>query len=342
MSARIMFVGLFRWNAGSSQTLIGYRAAGEKQGCEIAICADAGFADDKVAELVPVRPLSWATHLVFAYEDPQFLSHEEIERCLIVPRQRRIVIDTDAHWGPLRAFGSDSTGGIFGSARWHELYRELSDTILQPRLGGLPSGTEYFAYFGMQTPGKGRYRAGDEKPEIQYIGNNWWRWEALQNLVRDNAAPDRRIVVRGRWWNDETCPGYRDATWSDPELLRRYDIAVAPSVPLGKVVSTMSEAAVTPVLSRPKLSSLQLLLPRVFETLAAGTLPYFPATMSYLLDVLPELTPFVQRATEAPLIPQLLADRETYLRDLNDAQRAAYERFNYDTVFAQLHALLTK
>jgi len=117
---------------------------------------------------------------------------------------------------------------------------------------------------------------------------------------------------------------------------------VAPSVPLGKVVSTMSEAAVTPVLSRPKLSSLQLLLPRVFETLAAGTLPYFPATMSYLLDVLPELTPFVQRATEAPLIPQLLADRETYLRDLNDAQRAAYERFNYDTVFAQLHALLTK
>ena len=158
--------------------------------------------------------------------------------------------------------------------------------------------------------------------------------------MRDNAAPDRRITVRGRWWNDDTCPGYRAATWSDPELLRKYGVTVTPSVPLGEVISTLREAAITPVLSRLKLSSLQLLLPRVFETLASGSLPYLPASMSYLLDALPELEPFVQAAGNEPLIPKLLADRKNYMRVLDTVQRTAYQRFNYDTVFTQLRALL--
>lgn len=338
MKERILLVGLFRWNAGSSQTAIGYHHAAEAAGCEVAVCSEAGYVDDIVAEHIPTKPISWATHLVFAYEDPQFLSHDEIDRCLTIPKHRRTVIDTDAHWGPEQRFGADTTGGIFGTDRWRDLYQQLTNRVLQPRLGTLPEGATYFPYFGI--PDDSVAANTHDGPDVQYIGNNWWRWEALSEFIKATARPGRSITVRGRWWDHRTCPGYRDATTSDPDLLDSLGVTVLPSVPLGEVASTMGSASVTPVLSRPKLSALKMLLPRVFETVSSGSLPHFPPTMSYLLDELPELEPFIQQGKDDTLVDRLLQRPDQYREAQVRAARAAHDRFNYPANLRTLRQLI--
>lgn len=339
MKERLLFVGLFRWNAGSSQTVIGYHRAAADLNIEVAVCSDAGVVDPIVAQHVPVQPNSWATHLVFAYEDPQFLSHDEIGRCLDVPRDRRVIIDTDAHWGPDRRFGTDSTGGIYGSKRWNALYTELSDLILQPRLGLLPQGAEYFPYFGVGDASPNTQpRPGG--PDVQYIGNNWWRWEALRNFLTAAVAPGRQITVRGRWWDDRTCPGYREATYSDPAWLAELRVSLLPSVPIGEVTTTMGTATVAPVLSRPKLSELRMLLPRVFETISSGSLPHFPTTMAYLLEVLPEIAPFVQHDDDDPLVERLLHEPARYRPAQEAAAAAARDRFSFPATLQRLRDLV--
>ncbi|MEV6013603.1 glycosyltransferase [Streptomyces sp. NPDC051976] len=335
---RLLFVGNFRWNAGSAQTLMNYAAVADRVGCEIGVSSGVGWADERVSGVLPmIDDLSWATHLLFAYEDPQFLSHREIEACLTVPRDRRVVIDTDAHWGPEVTVGGDSSGGIYTSARWNSLYATLSDLILQPRLGDLPAGAVFFPYFGMARPQNGTVDSTD--CDVQYIGNNWWRWESLQRLVTAARKHTKSVRVCGRWWDAETCPGYREPTWSDPDWLAQQAVEVQQSVPLGQMVPHMARATVTPVLARPKLAAMKLLMPRVFETLASGSIPLIAPETAYLEQLLGPGTRSL--LMDEDVIGRMIADPGAYTPLLTDMQRRTYADFTYEKVLASLLRIIT-
>lgn len=346
---RILFAGNFHWNAGSSHTIAGYVGAAAAVGCAVGVSAELSRVDGRVPDHLPmIDDLRWATHLAFVFEGRQFLTDEQLDRCQRFPRARRIVIDPDGHWGEPVQVGEDTSWGGYPHQSWQELYRRLSDRVLQPRIDGTPMpGVERFSYFGMpeivhQATDLPAPDAVDY--QLQYIGNNWWRWQGLTDLldaVRPVLPAPGRIRVAGQWWDGPPCAGHACATGSRPGWLVERGIEVAPSVPFGRVVHEMARGAVTPVLARPLLAAVQLLTPRMFETLASGSLPVLAADLGYLSELWGNRADqFVLRADPAATVDRMLRDHPRARRDLAAIQRHMYSLFSYRQVLAELVALL--
>lgn len=342
---RILFAGVFHWNAGSSHMIAEYARVASASGCEVGVSSQLSRLDGTVNGHLPlVDDISWATHLVLVFESRQFLSPEQRELCEAVPRQRRIIIDPDGHWGPYVTAGADDNAGADTIESWHKLYADLSDLILQPRMNErLPDGAEFFSYFGM--PDIHRLASALPHPralpyELQYVGANWWRWSEMTSLIRaaaDAQPPIRRIRVCGRWWTGDPHPDHQTATINVPGWMRDHGVEVAPPVPFGHVVSAMSQAAITPVLARPLLSRMELLTPRMFETLASGSIPALWPDLGYLSALYgDDVELFLLDDDPADSLARMIREPIRYRERLATIQRRVHERFNYRAVLAEL------
>jgi hypothetical protein len=342
---RILFAGVFHWNAGSSHMIAEYARVASAVGCEVGVSSQLSRLDGTVnAHLPLIDDITWATHLVLVFESGQFLSPQQRELCEAVPRERRIVLDPDGHWGPYVTAGVDNNAGVDTFESWHELYADLSDVILQPRLGEqIPAGAQFFSYFGMPDI----HRLATDLPhpqalpyELQYVGANWWRWNEMTSLVRAAAAaqpPISRIRVCGRWWTGAPHPDHLVATANEPGWMQDHGVDVAPPVPFGQVVSAMSHAAITPVLARPLLARMELLTPRMFETLASGSIPVLWPDLGYLSALYgDDVELFLLGDDPADTLAQMLREPARYRERLAAIQRRVHERFNYRTVLAEL------
>jgi hypothetical protein len=342
---RILFVGNFHWNAGSSHMIAEYAKAADAVGCEIGVSTQLARLDARIPAHLPlIDDLGWGTHLVFVFEGRQFLTDRQLELCERIARQRRIVVDPDGHWGPTVSLGADDIGAGYSHASWHRLYARLTDLVLQPKVDGpLPTGAEYFPYFGMPAI---HHLATDSPPpdampyQLQYIGSNWWRWHSLTAVVTAALAtqrPIRRVRVCGRWWNGETCPGHETASRSEPGWLERHGVEVAPPVPFGQVVSEMSRAAITPLLVRPLLARLGLLTPRMFETLASGSIPVLTGDLAFLMKVYgDEALEMVFGIQPSELLERILREPGRYRRLVAAIQCRVFAAFSYEQVLIQL------
>ncbi|MGH3830352.1 MAG: glycosyltransferase family protein [Pseudonocardiaceae bacterium] len=176
--------------------------------------------------------------------------------------------------------------------------------------------------------------------ELQYIGANWWRWEGLSAVVQAAVSADpplRRIRVCGRWWDSQACPGHERATASEPGWLADRGIEVAPSVPFGRVISEMCRSAISPVLVRPVLARMGLLTPRMFETLAAGSVPVLTDDLNYLTSVYGDEAELFRLETEVnEKLAEMLRDHNRYRRALTRIQDRVYATFNYEHILADL------
>ncbi|WP_431681202.1 glycosyltransferase family protein [Kitasatospora sp. KL5] len=344
---RLLIAGDFHWQAGSSHVIAEYVKVAPVLDCEVALAGPLCRLDDQIPTLLPVvDDLAWGTHLVLVFEGRQFLDDRKIELCERFPRERRIVLDPDAHWGGPTTLGADDSAGPYGHQQWQELYRGLSDHVLQPRLGELPDGARFFPYFGMPRP----VRRPEQAPhpsqlpyELQYVGANWWRWDALAALVeaaRSARPPLTRLRVAGRWWTGTPHPDHLTATSNRPGWLTDRGVSVTGPVPFGKVLAQMAKAAVTPVLARPLLAHQRLLTPRMFETVAAGTMPALPPELAYTTDLYgDEITPFILGDDPAEDLARLLRDAITNRAQLSRIQDRLHQRYNYRRVLAQLLAV---
>ncbi|MGW2397150.1 glycosyltransferase family protein [Kitasatospora sp. NPDC001664] len=343
---RLLIAGDFHWQAGSAHMIAEYVKAAPALGCEVALAGPLCRLDGQVPDLLPVvHDLTWGTHLVLVFEGRQFLDEQQVELCEKVPRERRIVLDPDAHWGEHTVLGEDDSAGPYGHQPWQDLYRRLSDRILQPRLGPLPVGAEFFSYFGMPKPHRSPERAPDPAQlpyELQYVGANWWRWDAWADLVeaaRTARPPLTRIRVCGRWWTGEPHPDHPVATRNQHGWLTARGVQTAGPVPFGRVIAQMAQAAITPVLVRPLLAHQRLLTPRMFETLAAGTVPALAPELAYTTDLFGDaITPFILGGHPADDLARLLRDAAANRRRLAIIQQHLHERFNYRRVLAELLA----
>jgi hypothetical protein len=345
---RILFAGQFNWHAGSSHMMAEYAKAAPEVGCEVGVSSQLSWLDGEVDSHLPlVDDITWATHLVLVFEAVQYLSLPQLELCAGVPRHRRFVIDPDARWGPYVTADADHNSANYRHASWQKLYTALSDVILQPRIGTeLPDQAQYFPYFGMPEI----HRAATDRPapqglpyDLQYVGANWWRWDEMTGIVRSAKGarpPIRRMRVCGRWWAGPLAPEGAPGIVNEPTWMKDAGVEVAPPVPFGQVVAAMSEAAITPVLARPLLARLGLLTPRMFETLASGSIPVLSPHLAYLTELYgDDLELFLLGDDPSAQLGRMLREPARYREPLTRIQHRVHQRFNYRSVLIELMRL---
>lgn len=279
---RILFVGYFKYNSGSSHALLGYVRAARCLGYDLRV-SRFGLVDEIIQEKVPVAEQDWTPDIVvMVFESKQFLNKPDlanVER--LTQHARTVVIDPDGKYSDTIYVGSDTNHPTAGSqAFWINIYRQFSDTILQPCLTSVTSKTKRFLYFGIDTHRPPSTETSEKKLyDLIYVGNNWYRWHDFVWLF-EHLEPIRsklgRIAVFGKHWFGDPKPGLEEYTYSDPEFLRAHDVESYQSVPFGEVESVMSQGRLHPIFVRPLLNALEFATPRMFETFAANTVPILP------------------------------------------------------------------
>jgi hypothetical protein len=331
---RILFAADLRWGSGSSHAVAEYVRVAGACDAEVKVASAIGSRDDQVSRLLPYEnDLSWATHLVIVLEGNPFLdarSVEQIERA--VPAHRRLVIDADGRsLRPVRV-GLDDNFGPHGREVWAQQFELAGCPVLHPRLG--PGGQPSFSYFGMPVPGPRM----TQPCKLRYVGANWWRFDALVSVVRALRATDRRgrVEVCGRYWDGELRPGYEVATSSDAVVLDELGVQVHRPVPFGEVVSFMSGAVVSPVLLRPVLARLGLVTPRVFETIAARTIPLFLQGDTAISDVAGQADALHLGPDVAGDLGHILDDPVSHIAIADEFRAESYAAYRYERVLDRL------
>lgn len=340
---RVAIAGNFHWNAGFSHVVAGYVAAAPDIGCEVAVAAPLSRMDAEVPRHLPmVYDLGWATHLVLMFEARQFLTDKQRHLVQTVPRARRAVVDFDGHWDPE---SSAEEAGDVTLVAWRELYRELSDLVLLPKLSGrLPAGAAFFKCFGLPETVRRPPLSGRADYDLQYIGSNWWRWEPLAEIVEAALAagpPLKRIRVCGRWWDGDFCQGHEAASANEPGWLRERGVDVQPSVPFGRMVAEIGRSLISPILVRPLVAETGLLTPRMFETLASGSLPVLPKGAEFLASLYGDgADELVLGRDPAAALGRIVADWDRHARWVAAVQDRLREEYGYRRVLTDLLDLL--
>lgn len=287
-SYKIAFVGNYQYNCGSSNTLLGYVKAGKTLNWDVRV-SEFGYIDDTIRATIPVADRNWRPNLlVIVYESYPFLSSETIDEiCTFIPRSKRILIDPDGKYCEPCSVKHDNNHPTPDPYHyWTSLYDSLSDVILQPFIGKEPkvkNNVHSFLYFGMDSE-LPDFRRVKKEFDLLYVGNNWYRWHDIKWLV-ETIAPIRsrlkRVGLIGQFWSEEVMEEFKEATYSEPNLLKKNNIEIFGSAPYGQVEKTMSKSLLNPIFIRSILSKLEFVTPRMFETIMADTVPLIPSYFKY-------------------------------------------------------------
>ena len=329
---RLLIVGEFGWNHGSSQVVHQYVRHAAAADMEIAVARRFSKCDLEVTRRLPLRgDIRWATHLLIVMEAWPSPRHEDLERIdRIVPRHRRAVVDTDGHWNPRVAVGDDDNTWPCGLDEWRKLISAAGEIVLQPSIGPPASGAIPFPYFGL--PARSRRRLRPKGADVQYVGNNWYRRDQVVEVMsaaRQALGEGARLRLCGSGWDkvDELGP---------------LGIDVRPSVPFGKVVERMGDGVLTPVLVRPVLGALRLLSPRMLETPAANTIPFYSEENRHIGELYGDDGGELAWASDsAEFFTRALRDRKRLERSARAIYPRLVERYSYPALLRQLRALLT-
>jgi hypothetical protein len=294
---RLLFVYWRPEDAGSAQTIGKYSQAAKELGHEVALYAppDEAAAFDCSLDIGAVDAvifiLEWNLYLLPGGKKKDRrrmrdglmgVGHLNVVRLLSrIPRARRIIIDNDGMYNELIRVDGDSTHPSPEARRARvELCEALTDKIYQPTRHPVPAGVGTFLFHA--------YDASSEVPldprakpfGMMYVGSNWFRWRAMERVLRAlEPIRDRvgRIGLVGHdwdavpWWVDS--PLREDAYYTEPAYLAKLGVEVMPAIPVADVISRMSQGLFNPVLLRPTFAHLRLFNPRQFETPAANTVP---------------------------------------------------------------------
>lgn len=343
MSARILFAGDFRWASGSSHVIAEYVRVAGARAADVRVSSVLGTYDEAVTRLLPYEAdLRWATHLVIVLEGNAFLDPESMEAVdRAVPARRRLVIDADGRSLPPLRVGSDDNRGPRGADVWADQFELAACPRIYPQLA--PAGSDCsavpFSYFGMPPLAEGHAPSC----ELRYVGANWWRFDALIHVVRAFRQVNAlgHVEVCGQYWDGQRRSGYESATTARLDLLDDLGVIVRPPVPFGRVVSWMSGAVLSPVLIRPVLSALGLVTPRVFETMAAHTIPLFMQRDRAIAEIVGRDGLLCLGDEPADDMARILSNTPTYQAIAEDLRAEMYNAYCYPAVFDRLLELLS-
>jgi hypothetical protein len=343
---KLLVIGDFSWDNGSSHVIREYVKCAPALGMEIAVSSEFGSHDKAITGELPYSSeLSWATHILIVFESNPFLSTKDLERLdTFVPRSRRAVVDADGHWAPLTSVKDDDNAWPCGQKAWRAQMEAAGDLILQPTNARANLGTVQFPYFGIPSLASSAAEpANDNRIDVQYIGSNWFRFQALTDVfvaVRAGLGQEATLRICGTFWDGSVRPGFEAATQANIETLNLLGVDVRPPVPFGQVVSRMGDAIVTPVLVRPVLSSLGLLTPRMFETVAARTIPVYSLVDRYIGELYQDGGDLCLGESPAEKFEEIFSNLARYRSTAEELRHRLKRLYSYPSVLRRLRDLL--
>jgi hypothetical protein len=235
------------------------------------------------------------------------------------------------------------------SRRRLELCDSLSDKIFQPTLHPLRPNVRPFLFHAYDPAWERPLDSRGKEYGMVYVGSNWFRWRALERVLRAiEPVRDRvgRIGLVGHdwgampWWVES--PLRERAYYTDPAYLEKLGVEVMPAIPVEQVIPMMSKGIFNPVLIRPLFDHLRLVTCRTFETPAANTIPLFAQDAEYVREI------YGERAAELVLgdrasdrILEVLRHPEHSAEIVREIRRHLAEKHSYTARLRELVRIVT-
>jgi Glycosyl transferases group 1 len=347
---RFMFVNHVSKSAGSAQAILGYMQAANALGHEVVLYGPQRkssvfrYSQDVESSDVVVLILEWWYRLHHG-------GHLNLVKLISgAPRHRRIVIDCDGMYNDvIRVDGDYNHPDIAASRQRIELCESLADKIYQPTLHPLRPNVRSFLFYAY-SPDWGQQLHFRDKPYgMCYVGNNWFRWNAMQRVlraiepIRSQVGP---IGIVGYGWDGRANwvePPLRDDAYrTDVGYLERLNVQLMPAVAVKQVIQTMGQGIFSPILTRPLFNYLRLVTPRMFETAAANTIPLFDLDEAYVREIYgPAALELVLGDDATERIADVLRRPDYYASIIFEIRRCLAEKHSYPHRIQELITMVT-
>src|SRR5262245_9729691 len=353
---RLMFVYWRIGNAGSAQDIIQYVHVAESLGHQVVMYAP----EEPESPFICSLDLQSADAVIFVFEWNLYMfpggdkkerrvyrdglmgiGHLNVAKLFSrVPRNRRVILDCDGMYNDaIQVEGDFNHLDAEASRLRTELCDSLSDKIFQPTFRPLRANVRPFFFHAYDPSWERPLDFRNKEFGMIYVGNNWFRWKALDRVLRA-IEPIRdkvgRVALVGQdwaampWWVPS--PLREQAYFTDTEYLRRLDIELREPITVDRVIPTMSTAVFNPVLLRPIFDHLGLVSCRTFETPAANTIPLFTQDAEYVKAIYGErATGLILRDSKAASeqILDILRRPGEYGEIVRDIRRHLAEKHSY-------------
>jgi glycosyltransferase involved in cell wall biosynthesis len=311
---KLMFVYWAMEDQGSGLVIQGYTAAARALGHEVSV-----YGRWIPGKNNPVIPLNYSVDIdsadavVFIFEwTTRMQPGDQLDLARIVskvPRNRRVVLDGDGKYNDVIKAGDDYNHAYDAEARqWIETCDSVSDKICQPTLHPLRPGVIPFLFYAYNSAWERPLQIPGEKEfDMIYVGHSKFRWSPMLRVLK-GVEPVRsrigRIGLLGYGWDSPPhwarSMQLEHAYFADSGVLKQSGIEFLPPVRFEHVIDAMSRARFNPVLLRSLFCKLSIVTPRIFETLAAGTIPLLVLEPEHVREIYGESALQLLLPDEAP------------------------------------------
>ena len=285
---KLMFVYWAMEDQGSGLVIQGYTEAARTLGHEVSV-----YGRWIPGKANPVIPLNYSVEIdsadavVFIFEWTTQLKpgdHLDLARIVSkVPRNRRVILDGDGNYNNVIAVANDyNHTDAAASQRWTDACDSISDKICQPTLHPIRPNVIPFLFYAYNPSWERPLDFGHREFDMIYVGHSKFRWRPMTQVLK-GIDPVRqqlgRIGLVGYGWDYPphwaNSMQLEQAYFVDARTLRKLRVEALSPVRFEYVIDWMSKARFNPVLLRPLFGKLRLVTPRLFETVAANTIPLF-------------------------------------------------------------------
>ena len=280
---RLMFIYWPFEDQGSGLVIQGYSAAAEALGHQVVVY---GRENPKIP-LDYSLDIESADAVIFIFEwttDLWRADHLDLARLVgKVPRARRVILDGDGNYNDvISVLGDYNHRDAAASRRWIDVCDSLSDKICQPTLHPLRENVRTFLFYAYNPAWEVPLDFSDKDYDMIYLGNSKFRWRPMMRVLK-GVEPIRqqlgRIGLVGYGWDSPphwaNSMQLEQAYFADTDKLKELAVEPLSPVRFQYVIDWMSKARFNPVLLRSLFGHLRIVTPRLFETVAANTIPLF-------------------------------------------------------------------
>lgn len=292
----LMFVYWAMEDQGSGLVIQGYTEAARALGHEVTVYGrwTPGTAHHPDIPLNYSLDIDSADAVVFIFEWTTALKPgDQLDLARIVgsiPRNRRVIVDGDGKYNDVIRAGDDCNHNDPREATvWIETCDSLTDKICQPTLHPVRPNVIPFLFYAYNPAWERPISAGGKEFDMIYVGHSKFRWCPMARVlqaIEPNRSQLGRIGLVGYGW--DAPPHWarsmqlEQAYFTDGRCLQALGVEALAPVKFAQVIDWMSKARFNPVLLRSVFDRLRIVTPRLFETVAADTIPLFVLDAEYV------------------------------------------------------------
>jgi hypothetical protein len=285
---KLMFVYWAMEDQGSGLVIQGYTEAARTLGHEVSVYGR--WIPGKVNPVIPLNysvDIDSADAVVFIFEwTTQLKPGDQLDMTRLVskvPRHRRVIIDGDGNYNDVIRVADDYNHlDAAACRRWIDVCDSISDKICQPTLHPLRPSVIPFLFYAYNPSWERPLDVGRGEFDMMYIGHSKFRWRPMMRVLKGVEVVREqlgRIGLVGYGWDSPphwaNSMQLEKAYFSDAAKLQKLSVETLPPVRFECVIDWMSKARCNPVLLRLLFAHLWFVTPRLFETVAANTIPLF-------------------------------------------------------------------